>query len=107
MSSLTLLFLLIPAVSTRLKSNPKRLYLVSILSLVVPAISVTIYLSLPIKAFINEDLPALGLPTTANRGRFSSTSFSSGKCFTNSSNNSPVPLPLTLDIEKNSLNPSE
>jgi hypothetical protein len=41
---------------------------VSIESLVVPAISVTIFLSSPIKAFIKEDFPAFGLPTTANRG---------------------------------------
>ena len=73
MSSLTLAFRLIPAVSIRLKSNPKRLYLVSMLSRVVPAISVTMYRSSPIKAFMKEDLPALGLPTTANRGRLSST----------------------------------
>ena len=78
------------------------------LSLVVPAISVTIYRFSPIKALMNEDLPALGLPTTANLGRLSSTLPSSlGNFFTNSSNSSPVPLPLTLEIEKNSLNPRE
>ena len=60
----------------------------------------TIYLSSPINALINEDLPAFGLPTTANLGRVSSNNPSSlGNFLINESNNSPVPLPLTLDIE--------
>ena len=72
----------------------------SIESLVVPAISVTMYLSSPISALINEDLPALGRPTTANLGNSSSSSSSStsGKASTSASNKSPVPLPLILAI---------
>ena len=38
-------------------------------SRVVPAISVTMFLSFPINALINEDFPAFGLPTTAMRGK--------------------------------------
>ena len=84
------------------------MYLVSIASRVVPAISVTIYLSSPIKALINDDFPAFGRPTTANRGKSSSTvSTCSGKALTTASNKSPVPLPLTLAILKYSPNPNE
>ena len=97
MSSFTLLFFLIPAVSTKLNSNPKRLYLVSILSLVVPAMSVTMYLSSPMSALIKEDFPAFGRPTTANLGKVFSVSPCSGKTLTNSSSNSPVPLPLIAE----------
>ena len=68
MSSFILAFFLIPAVSIRLKSNPNLLYLVFILSLVVPAIFVTMFLSFPIIALINDDFPAFGLPTTAKFG---------------------------------------
>ena len=71
--------------------------MVSIASLVVPAMSVTIFLSMPIKAFIKDDFPALGLPTTANLGNSScSVSISSGSGIfsTMASNSSPVPLPL-------------
>ena len=63
-----------------------------------PGISVTIFLFSPISALINEDFPALGLPTTANRGTSSKTSFSSLNNLTTSSNNSPVPKPLELAI---------
>ena len=83
------------------KSKPNFLYLVFSESLVVPAISVTIFCSLPISAFIKEDLPTFGLPITANLGiPKSSSGLSSTKCFTNSSNNSPVPLPLMEAIGK-------
>jgi len=41
---------------------------VSILSLVVPGSSLTTYLSIPRRAFIKDDFPALGLPTTAKPG---------------------------------------
>ena len=48
---------------------------------------------------INEDFPAFGLPTTANPGiLFSLVLDSSGRKLTNSSNNSPVPLPLIAAI---------
>jgi len=68
-------FLRIPAVSIKLKSNPKRLYRVLLLSLVVPAVSVTTYLSSSSSALINEDLPAFGLPTTAKPGKLSLSIF--------------------------------
>jgi len=84
-----------------LNSKPKRLYLVSIASLVVPAISVTTNRSSPIKALINDDFPALGRPTTQKRGNgstYSETSGISGNTSTNLSNNSPVPLPLIPEM---------
>ena len=81
-----------------MNSNPNLLYFVSIESLVVPAISVTIYLSSPIKALINDDLPAFGLPTTANLGKSFTSSESSEKFSTSASNKSPVPEPLILAI---------
>ncbi len=53
---------------------------------------------LPIKAFMNEDFPAFGRPTTANLGNsLSSGSSLSGNAFTKSSSNSPVPLPFILE----------
>ena len=61
-------FFLIPAVSINLKSKPNRLKCVSMLSRVVPAKSFTTYRSSPSNALINDDLPALGLPTTAKPG---------------------------------------
>ena len=60
MSSWTLLFFLIPAVSTSTISKPKAVYLVSIESLVVPEISVTMFLSSPKRAFVRDDFPTLG-----------------------------------------------
>ena len=87
-----------PAVSTRLNSNPNLLYFVLIESLVVPGMSVTIFLFSPINALINEDFPALGLPITANFGRSSERSISSEKSLTTSSSKSPVPNPLMLAI---------
>jgi len=67
----------------------------------VPGISVTIYLSSPINAFIKDDFPALGRPTTAKRGNScSSTSSLSGKAATSASSKSPVPLPFILAILK-------
>ena len=61
-------------------------------SRVVPAMSVTICRSSPIKALINEDLPALGRPMTAIRGNSSSrsSSLSAGKAVMILSNRSPV-----------------
>ena len=68
MSSCTLLFFRIPAVSTKIISKPKALYLLSIESLVVPEILVTIFLSFPRSALVKEDFPTLGFPTIASRG---------------------------------------
>ena len=69
-------------------------------SLVVPATAVTIFLSSPSKAFVNEDFPTFGLPTIATLGIvISSKPFSSfGNILTNASNKSPVPLPLIAEI---------
>ena len=77
------------------------------LSLVVPATSVTINLSSPIRELINDDLPALGLPTTANFGTSDTARSSLGNCSTNKSKNSPVPDPLIDDKQKRSLKPKE
>ena len=53
------------------------------------------------------DLPAFGLPTTANDGISSfSFSFSISKSCTNSSNKSPVPLPFIAEIPKTFSKPS-
>ena len=99
MSSLTLLFLRTPAVSTRYKSLLKALYLTNNVSRVVPGISVTIFRSSPSRVLQNVDLPALGLPTKAILGMSSSSSKSpSGSKGTRSSNNSPVPLPVSDEI---------
>ena len=55
-----------------------------------------------------DDFPAFGRPTTANRGKSSSTvSTCSGKALTTASSKSPVPLPLTLAMLKYSPNPNE
>ena len=68
-------------------------------SRVVPAISVTMYLSFPIKALIKLDFPAFGRPTTAKRGNSNSScvgSGFSGNASIKASNKSPVPLPEIL-----------
>ena len=56
---------LMPAVSNKCKTIPFKLISPSTMSLVVPAISVTMAFSSPTKAFNNDDLPTLGLPTIA------------------------------------------
>ncbi len=70
-------------------------------SLVVPAISVTILRSSPIKALIKDDLPTLGRPTTAILGvsssKISNCSFLNLE--TKKSNKSPVPLPDVAEIQ--------
>ena len=78
------------------------------LSRVVPAKSFTTYRSTPSNALINDDLPALGLPTTAKPGISSfSITDSSGINETKQSNTSPVPDPL-IALKLNVLsNPSE
>ena len=65
-SSLTFFLRLMPAVSIMLKLNPYLLTYESVLSLVVPGISLTICLLRSTIELINEDLPAFGLPTTEN-----------------------------------------
>ena len=66
------------------------------------------FLSCPIIVFINDDFPALGLPTTANEGTSSTWSKSSfSKSLTNSSKRSPVPLPFIAEILKTLSNPNE
>ena len=60
--STTSLVSLIPAVSIIFKLIPSIFICSSNVSLVVPAISVTIALSVPTTALRNEDLPAFGLP---------------------------------------------
>ena len=67
-SSFTFFLRLIPAVSIKLKLNPYLFIFESILSLVVPGTSLTICLLFSIIELIKEDLPAFGLPTTANCG---------------------------------------
>ena len=58
---------LIPAVSTKRRVSPRRLICSSMVSLVVPGISVTMLLSSLKRRFIREDFPTLGLPTMAVR----------------------------------------
>ena len=54
-------------------------------------------LSFPIREFINDDFPALGLPTTANLGTSETVMSSLGSFCTSKSRNSPVPDPLIDD----------
>ena len=56
---------LIPAVSRSLVGTPEKTVEASTMSLVVPAISVTMALSAPLMAFSKEDLPTLGAPIRA------------------------------------------
>ena len=77
------------------------------LSLVVPATSVTMNLSLPIRELINDDLPALGLPTTANLGTSEIIRSSFGSLSDNKSKNSPVPDPLIDDKQNRFSKPRE
>ena len=70
-------------------------------SLVVPAISLTIVRSFPINAFNKEDLPTFGWPIIANFGT-SLTADASSESLSEisaaiASSNSPVPLPLIED----------
>ena len=96
---MTLAFFLIPAVSVIINSFLNKLYLVSIESLVVPDISVTIFLSSPKIAFINDDLPTFGLPSIEILGKLSSWLFILSSNFsTMRSSNSPVPDPLIEEI---------
>ena len=99
-SSLTLLFLLRPAVSINVNLPNSLSILLSIASLVVPAISDTINLSSPNNLFINEDLPTLGLPIIAIFISSSSSSIEAieSKCETTISSISPRPLPWPADI---------
>ena len=53
----------IPAVSVRITGMSLMVRASSMVSLVVPGISVTIALFSPMSAFISEDLPTLGFPT--------------------------------------------
>ena len=65
------------------------------------------FLFSPINAFINEDFPAFGLPTTANLGRSSEISSFSLNKPTISSSSSPVPNPFELATGYMFLNPNE
>ena len=82
-----------------IKSLLNSLYLVSIESLVVPDISVTIFLSSLSIELMNEDFPTLGLPSIDILGRFSVIWFSKLSNFvTTLSKSSPVPDPLIEEI---------
>ncbi len=85
--------------SIRINSFLKRLYLVCMVSLVVPAISLTIVRSSPASALSRDDFPTLGCPMIAIFGNSFSTSasWSLGISAVNASSNSPVPLPLIED----------
>lgn len=75
-----------------------------------PAMSVTMWRSSPMKALISDDLPALGRPTIANFGMSSSCSVSSsstGRSLTISSRRSPVPEPLMPETGYGSPSPRE
>ena len=75
--SFTLLFLLIPAVSINTYFPCSFSRLVSIASLVVPAISLTIALFSPKSLFIKDDFPTFGFPIIATFIVVSSSSPSS------------------------------
>ena len=79
-------------------------------SLVVPAISVTMVRSSPIKALTREDFPAFGRPTTDIRGKFSNSSdlsLSGLKWLNKRSKKSPVPEPFAADRTIGSPKPRE
>ena len=68
--------------------------------------------SSPSRALVSDDLPTLGLPTTAMWGRcFSLASstmrLSAGSFSSTASSSSPVPLPVADEREKGSPSPSE
>ena len=65
-------------------------------SLVVPAISVTMFLLSSKSALVSVDFPTFGLPAMVILGKPSKGSLYSvvGKSATKSSNNSPVPEPV-------------
>ena len=74
----------------------------------VPAKSLTTYLSCPRRALIKEDFPALGLPTTAKPGISSfSIEDSEGINETKQSKSSPVPDPFIALKLKIILKPNE
>ena len=107
MSSVTLLFLLIPAVSMSIYLSPSFSNGVSMESLVVPAIGDTITLFSPTSSLMREDLPTLGLPITAILITSSSSSYCSfGKAFTISSSRSPKFSIFAAEIGIGSPSPS-
>ena len=67
-------------------------------SRVVPAMGVTMLRSTPVRALIIDDLPTLGRPTTAMRGRSEVSSSLGFMSFTSSSSSSPVPEPFIPEI---------
>ena len=73
----------------------------SIASLVVPAISLTMFLLSPNILLINDDFPTFGFPITATFIGSSSPSISSfsGKCSYIASNTSPIPVAFVDDIK--------
>ena len=99
-SSFILLLRLRPAVSMNTYSFLLYVIVVSIASLVVPAILDTITLFFPRSLLIIDDLPTLGLPIMATFGRSSSSSVSDscGKCLITSSSISPRPSFDAADI---------
>ena len=99
MFSFTFAFFLIPAVSVIINSFLNKLYLVSIESLVVPEISVTIFLSSPKIAFTKDDLPTFGLPRIDILGKLISfVLVLTSSLLTTKSSSSPVPDPLIEDM---------
>ena len=81
-------------------SCPFRFTVVSMASLVVPAISETITRLTPASLLISEDFPTFGFPITATFITSSSYSFwsFSGKWAYISSKTSPIPSALLADI---------
>ena len=77
-------------------------------SLVVPAISLTIVLSSPTIAFNRDDLPTLGCPMIAILGSSVFTSSASMEIkLATSSSTSPVPLPDMEEIKNMCSKPRE
>ena len=107
MSSSTLDFLRIPAVSIRVYISPSYFSAESIVSLVVPAISLTIERSLFNNLFKSEDFPAFGLPRIAMLSPSEiSLVFLSSNFSTTASSKSPKFVLCSPEIPITSSNPN-
>ena len=97
--SVTLLFLLIPAVSMKTYFPNSFSNSESIASRVVPAILLTITLFSPKILFTNDDFPTFGLPIIATFIIVLSSSLLSflGSSSYIASNTSPIPIAFTAD----------
>ena len=93
--------------SIKRQVDPPKSINSSTASLVVPSASSTSTLEDPAKTFRRDDLPTLGLPTSATLRYPSSAGCepTSGNCEINKSNKSPLPLPCKAETNRGSPSP--